>query len=59
MAANEPANALPGNAPDSDAGNPEGAGDLGPDGLEAQVARLAAMVSQLMESRAHAGHPNP
>jgi hypothetical protein len=59
MAANEPANALQGDAPISDTGNPAGAGDLGPGGLEAQVARLAALVSRLMESRAPAAHPNP
>jgi hypothetical protein len=59
MAANEPANPLPGDAPDSDAGNPAGAGDPGPGRLEAQVARLAVMVSQLMMSRAQAAHPNP
>jgi hypothetical protein len=59
MADNEPANALPGDAPGSDAGNPAGAGDPGSGGLEAQVARLAAIMSQLMESRASATHPSP
>jgi hypothetical protein len=59
MAANEPANAPPGDAPGSDAINPAGDGDLGPGRLEALAARLAAMVSRLMESRAPAAYPNP
>jgi hypothetical protein len=57
MASDELANALPGDVPGSDTGNPAGAGNLGSGGLESQVAQLAALVGQLMESRAHPTSP--